>query len=77
MKYVYKFYEYTLDKIQSLADYIVDRVKTMIVLREQDKWMRERAQKLSMRDWHSSYEEESKKIIPEVWDEKGNNDDKN
>ena len=58
-------------------NYIVDRVKTMIVLREQDKWMRERAQKLSMRDWHVAYEEESKKIIPEIWDEKGNDDDTN
>jgi hypothetical protein len=46
----------------------------MIVLRQQDKWMRERAIILSKRDWHRMYIEESKKIFPDLWEESENNE---
>ena len=42
MKYVYKFYEFIVDKSKAFIDYVLDRIKTMIILREQDKWRRER-----------------------------------
>ena len=75
MKYVYKFYEFIVDKSKAFIDYVLDRIKTMIILREQDKWMRQRSQKLSKRHWHEAYVEESKKIIPEVWEDEETNEE--
>tara|TARA_R100000742_G_C4264902_1_gene82855 strand:+ start:491 stop:718 length:228 start_codon:yes stop_codon:yes gene_type:complete len=69
MKYVYKFYEYIIDKISYFIDYLLERIKFMIVLREQDKWMRDRAKVLTKRDWHRMYVEESKKQFPDLWEE--------
>jgi hypothetical protein len=63
MKYIYKF-----------INYLLERIKFMIVLRQQDKWMRERAIILSKRDWHRMYIEESKKIFPDLWEESENNE---
>ena len=45
------------------------------VLREQDKWMRDRAKVLTKRDWHRMYVEESKKQFPDLWEDEETNEE--